>query len=131
MKIRWTSQSIRLRITPSELSSLESGKQICEQVCFPGGGIWRLLVVPNSTTTTVEGSGNNVCLHLAADDLKKLLNHKNEGVYFNSPQPELLSYFIEKDFPCAHPKVTEAAEPVTEAFQPPAAFEARKAVTLL
>jgi hypothetical protein len=35
-------------------------------------------------------------------------------------------YFVEKDFPCAHPRTGDAMEKPSETFKPPAGFEARK-----
>jgi hypothetical protein len=37
-----------------------------------------------------------------------------------------LRFYIEKDFPCAHPRAGEAEEAPTPTFTPPPGFEARK-----
>jgi hypothetical protein len=48
-------------------------------------------------------------------------------VYFQTADSAPFRYFIEKDFPCVHPRAAEALEPRTETFPPPPDFEARKA----
>jgi hypothetical protein len=37
MKIRWTQNSVRFRITPSELAAIERGEAISETLQLPGG----------------------------------------------------------------------------------------------
>ena len=38
MKVRWTGESLRLRITPGELAALERREAVAAALGFPGGG---------------------------------------------------------------------------------------------
>ncbi len=122
MKIRWNKSSIRFRITPGELQSLQNGAAIEEVLQLPGGAAWSTQVIPNHQTRLVFRSGV-LQVHLGASDCAALSIPENEGVYFRDGE---FRYFIEKDFPCAHPRASEAAEPKTETFAAPPNFEERK-----
>ena len=126
MKIRWTRNSVRLRITPQELQALHNGAAVTETFVIPGSGSWSAEIRPRSQSSTVALKDGALCFFLADAELQTLSDSQAEGVYLHWPgQPEL-RYFIEKDFPCAHPKASEALEPATETFKPVAGFEERK-----
>ena len=119
MKVRWMSDSLRLRITPTELATLASGGPVTEAAAFPGG--WSVTIAPaGATALRGEGPGASV-FTLSADDLTRLLDPAQEGVYF---QTEGIRYFIEKDFPCVTPRPALAQES-TETFAPPPGFADR------
>lgn len=126
MKIRWTKNSVRFRITPSELTAIERGEKISETLQLPGGAAWCAAIVPASDATTLAFASGTLSLSLAHADVQQLAAPENEGVYFQELGETPLRYFIEKDFPCAHPRVADALEPETETFVPPADFEERK-----
>ena len=123
MKIRWTQNSIRFRITPSELDALEKREAIGEELALPGGVVWSTRIEPSDTSTRLDFTAGVLRLHLNASDLAQLLAPDAEGVYFSTAG---FRYFIEKDFPCAHPRAEEAEETETETFAAPAGFEERK-----
>ena len=112
MKIRWNKNSVRLRITPSELAALQRDKNISETLEF-GNGYWGATVaVGDKTHFWLEKMMLQISLSEA--DLQRLVAPDTEGVYFvtgGPPEaPEPIKYFIEKDFPCAHPRAGEAQE---------------------
>ena len=120
MKVRWTGSSLRLRITPTELEAITRGERVGEALTVPGGVQWQVDVAPAAVTALTSEAGA-MTLRLSAVDRERLAAPDAEGVYFQSP--DALRYVIEKDFPCAHPRGSEAQEPVTETFQPPPDFE--------
>ncbi len=126
MKIRWTNNSVRFRITPGELESLKHHQPISEVMEW-GNGSWEAyLSVSDKTSFWIEKMMMQVSL--APHDVEALAKPENEGVYFSTkagPEGEAIRYFIEKDFPCAHPRASEAEES-SETFEPPLGFEARK-----
>ncbi len=126
MKIRWTSQSVRLRITPSELTALQQGECAEEEIELPGGGGWATRIIPNMKETSAYADRETLHLYLTADDLVRLSDETLEGIYFEETDPPL-RYCIEKDFPCAHPRPSQVQEPPTEVFAPNASFTERKA----
>ena len=123
MKVRWTGDSLRLRITPAELAALEDGRAVGERLAL-GDGAWSVVLDPAAGRTGVAWVNGTVRVGLDAGDLARLAAPDAEGVYPRTPGPRLL---VEKDFPCAHPHAPEAREPETERFAPTRAFVARKA----
>lgn len=123
MKVRWTGDSLRLRITPGELHALERGEEIRAALAFPGGGGWSVRLGPAAAAGVAWEEGA-VRVGLTAADVRRLAAPDAEGVYPHAPGLRLM---VEKDFPCAHPHAPEAREPATERFPPTPAYLARKA----
>lgn len=125
MKVRWTEASLRLRITPTELTALEWGETVRARLALPGGA-WAVALAPGADVSDLRWADGEARLLLSAEDGLRLAHPEAEGVYFETDGPEPIRFFVEKDFPCAHPSAAEAREPVTEAFAPPPEFAARK-----
>ena len=123
MKVRWTSESLRLRITPSELATLAHGEPVTAELTFPDGGGWLIRLAPGGQRLEATASSRGVIVRMPPDDLKRLEAPDTEGVYAHQPGSRLM---VEKDFPCAHPHSAEAKEPETERFAPTPAYLARK-----
>jgi hypothetical protein len=123
MKVRWTSDSLRLRITPGELAALERGEPVSERLAFPGGGGWDVRLDPAAERAGVAWAEGVARVGLTAADVRRLAAPDAEGVY---PHTSELRLLVEKDFPCAHPHAPEAREPATERFPPTPAFIDRK-----
>ena len=122
MKVRWTESSLRLRITPTELALLETGEAIETRLCLPGAG-WTVRVETGAGAATLCAANAHLRIFLGRADVVGLSDPANEGVYFTSGT---FRYFIEKDFPCAHPRPADALEPTTEHFSVPPGFIERK-----
>ncbi len=122
MKIRWTDESVRLRITPTELTELSEGRSLEATLRVPGG-TWHVRVVVTGDVLSIHAQDDVVVVELPADDVTLLTDPAREGVYAHTPKLRLL---VEKDFPCAHPHSADAAEPPTERFAPTPEFVARK-----
>ena len=129
MKVRWTEDSIRLRITPSELAAIEEGdgESICYSLNVHGRPFWTVIVLSHSGRTALgfERDNATVLIRLSPQDTKELCRPDTEGVYLEDAATAI-RYYIEKDFPCAHPRAIEALEPKTETFDPPVGFLERK-----
>ena len=123
MKVRWTGESLRLRITPGELAALERREAVAAELGFPGGGAWRVRLDPDAGAAAVAWAAGVVEVGLTTADVRLLGAPDAEGVYPEVPGLRLL---VEKDFPCAHPHAPEAREPATERFAPTTAFLQRK-----
>lgn len=127
MKVRWTSDSIRFRITPGELEQLRAGQRIGITLRVPGSA-WEAAIIPADTDTSTTLCGaepSGFTVYLASPDRDRLCEPTIEGVYFRTLDEEAsIRYFIEKDFPCVHPRPAEAEEE-TETFAPPPGFAER------
>ena len=130
MKVRWTSGSIRFRITPQELSALEHREKVTEVIVFPGGRTWKASITPSGGETRVQLVDNIATMFLSDLDIAHLASPEVEGVYFGGLNADDLRYLVEKDFPCVHPRASHALDPATETFTPPSDFAERKAVPL-
>jgi hypothetical protein len=120
MKVRWKHDSLRLRITPTELEDLLGGEQIRERLDLSDGLVWEVVIFPNAQETSLRNFGPVVHLLLSREDQKKLAYPEVQGVYFtiNRSGSGLIRYFIEKDFPCIHPRAADALEGPSETFAP-------------
>ena len=136
MKIRWTAGSVRLRISPTELSRLERGEPLEERLGLPGGAAggrgWVIVLAPGSETSAIAADGNVVRFDLGRAEVARLSDPTIEGVYCQQPADsgdggDGFSFYVEKDFPCIHPRPSEITEPETETFAPPVGFAERKA----
>lgn len=125
MKVRWAKNSLRLRITPAELASLEQGDLVREEMCLPGSDAagWGVLIQPGASETSIQMQGCSVMLQLGDRDRACLQETDIEGVYF---EREAFRYYIEKDFPCVHPRAGDAMEAPTETFPNPERFADRE-----
>jgi hypothetical protein len=128
MKVRWTKASLRLRITPGELEALEAGKPVVERLQFGEGPGWEIAIIPSNAETDLVWVGGALQITLSLVDCGRLSSPEVEGVYFQRLIEPLIRYFVEKDFPCAHPRTPDAMEPISDTFVPPTEFEARKAI---
>ncbi len=126
MKIRWTADSVRFRITPSELETLRQGGTVREEFRVGNAGGWRAAITVGKAETTLYQDDQETGILLSDADSARLVVPETEGVYFRREGERPLRYFIEKDFPCIHPSASAAAETPTETFAAPSDFEQRK-----
>ena len=126
MKVRWAGASLRLRITPTELADILLGHPVRAVLAMPGGTTWSVTLRPGAERTTFQSSGCEAAITLAERDLEALAGGETEGVYFWSDGEPRIRYYVEKDFPCAHPHPIEALEPETERFAPTEGYLRRK-----
>ena len=106
------------------MGRLERGEAVDVALSLPGGVGWRA-VIEIGPATMLRAAGADVRLALSPADLARLSAPDAEGVYFTADGDKPLRYFVEKDFPCAHPGAKEAKEPPTETFAPPPGFKER------
>lgn len=135
MKVRWTKNSLRLRITPGELAALEQSNSVREEIRFPGSDTpgWSVTLQYGAGQTSLQMQGCSALLYLGDSDCTLLRAPDSEGVYFEADvnaaetgRHETFRYYIEKDFPCIHPRAGDAMEVPTETFPNPAHFVDRE-----
>lgn len=126
MKVRWSTSSLRFRVTPTELDRLLRGEAIGVALALPGAGGWAVTMRPSAEPTGLAAGPEGITLALSSEDLARLADPSAEGVYFSTRSEPPLRYFVEKDFPCAHPHAEEACEEETERFAPTGRYLLRK-----
>lgn len=119
MKVRWRADSLRLRVSPSELEALQAGEPVTETAAFPGG--WTMTLRRGDRTRMFAEQPGALSLVLSEAALTELCLPEAEGVYFSEGS---YRFFVEKDFPCAHPRPS-AAQESSETFAPPPGFAER------
>jgi hypothetical protein len=90
MKVRWTGDSLRLRITPGELDALERGEEVCEALAFPGGGAWSVRLDPAAPAAALAWDGGTAQVGLAPSDVRRLAAPEAETARF-APTPAFLA----------------------------------------
>ena len=123
MKIQWFQSNIRIRIKPAELEALQRAESVSEILRVPGSGHWSAELLPGSMRTGLTVVGSLLRISLTAADVNQLSKPDLEGVYFKQ---EGVTYYVEKDFPCAHSGAGPAAESATGKFPPNESFKKRK-----
>ena|SRR3569833_2962718 len=123
MKVRWTNGSIRFRITPTELRDLQLGRAVSTVLAILNHS-WTATLAPGADRTAIELSGGDLVLSMTVAEVGRLAEPEREGVYYAYASPPL-KYFVEKDFPCIHPKPEEAKDISVETFAAPAGFAER------
>jgi ribonuclease inhibitor len=109
VKIRFTTSSLRVRITPNELERIANRGALELLFGVPGG--WKF-VLEGSEQTKLESRDGVVHFGLSSIDAILLAEPTREGVYFEA---DGIRFFIEKDFPCEHPRSNlEEATPTFE-----------------
>jgi len=106
MKLRCTTNSVRIRIRRSELDTFDREGRITEQVHFPGGTIFTFVLErtsgPSWEAIMAEGT-----LRIGMPEVQAKAWMAPDRVGFDEQLPvpgdsETLHLLIEKDFPCLH-----------------------------
>lgn len=97
MKIRIKGNSLRYRLTKSDISTLAKDGSIYEQTDFTGKSLIYALMTTQSGIMTAEFINNTITLHLPKIMVDKLVNTETVGFSDNNGTLILL---VEKDFTC-------------------------------
>ena len=106
MKLRIKGNSIRLRVTRSELARLQAGERIQETVRFSASPNARFSYVleigPHSQPVTVAFVAQQIVVSVSQEQLTSWSGEHQVGVYASFPVDEttVLEVSIEKDFAC-------------------------------
>lgn len=104
MKLRCTTNSIRMRIRKSELSQLAANKSVEEQIHFGNNTIFSFVLEIHENTEQVAATffQNNLVVSLPTEVAHEWINSKQVGIEVHHlvAENEQLHILIEKDFPC-------------------------------
>ncbi len=112
MKIRIKGNSIRLRLTQTEVEHINNGQKVQESVPF-GKGLptfqYALLVEPNADKILAEYAGHTVKISLPQNQAKQWASTDQVGLEENIDWEDGTSMHIlvEKDFQCLHKRPNE------------------------
>lgn len=107
MKLRISGNSIRLRLSQSDVSLLVKEGQIVEKLDFPKPSYtfeYQLSVLKNSDVSHVLFDGQKMIFEIPQQDIVDWANSNQEGIYktINTEKNESLDLHIEKDYECLH-----------------------------
>lgn len=104
MKLRILDNSLRLRLSQSEVRTLAEQGRIEAHTHFPGGAVLQYSLEGRAELTTVEASltGQEILVQLPSTMVKDWADSNTISLRANNELPggETLSILIEKDFKC-------------------------------
>ena len=109
MKLRIWGNTLRLRLSRSEVNLVGQGKEVEESTSFPGGGKLDYVLRPSPSKTNVVKTnvGDKSCINVIVDQNRAKEWAKSEEVGLFGAEPLVLGsleLLIEKDFACLNPR---------------------------
>ena len=109
MKLRIRGNTLRLRLSQSEVDLVGQGREVEESTSFPGGGKLQYVLRQSSSKTSVVkiNEGDKSCINVIVDQNKAKEWAKSEEVGLFGTEPLVLGsleLLIEKDFACLNPR---------------------------
>lgn len=111
MKLRLRGDTLRLRLTRSEVEQIGAGRSVEEQTRFPDGSslTYRLVAGEQDQAGVASGdTGQVMTIEVAADAAARWAASEVVGLHGDEPvQIGPLTVLIEKDFTCVTPRAGE------------------------
>ena len=114
MKIRLTGQSLRLRLTQSEVSRLGLGKPVTEAIAFPGDARLECILQPSPSASLISVTLRASSMRVLVSDRQlyewAASDHVGIEACVRVDQLTSINVLIEKDFQCLdnRPEDTDA-----------------------
>ena len=109
MKIRIRENTLRIRITQSELKQIAVGELVFSTIKFPGGTKLSYGLYPSvKESTSIRYQQNNIEIELGQLDQATLRDEQSVGIQsVHQAGEHTLELLIEKDFSCLHLRAKE------------------------
>jgi len=109
MKIRIRENSLRIRITQSELKELLAGNKVVSSIQFPNETQLTYGLSPvNNESTSIQYRENIISIQIGTLDMETMAEEQSVGVQsIHNTGEQSLDLLIEKDFTCLHPRGVE------------------------
>jgi hypothetical protein len=111
LKLRIQGNSIRLRLSRSEVGLVQRQGRIGAAVCFPGGATFEYFLETSAASDRVEARLAGACLTVSLPEAAVRQWASTEQVSIAAEQPlgqnDKLSILVEKDFACLKPREDE------------------------
>ncbi len=103
MKLRIRGNSIRLRLTKSEVEQIKESGLVEEKTVFPNNQIFTYSISSTDSIDQIQAEfiPNNLKIFLPKSMAEKWVNSFEEGIY---GEAENLQISVEKDFNCLKPR---------------------------
>lgn len=109
MKLRIKGNSIRIRLTKSEVDAFGKEGYVEEQTNFGNSLLTYALQSYNGENPDVSFANNSIIMHLPASMAKEWVETNKVGFEYNRelPNGDKLYLLVEKDFKCLDENITE------------------------
>ena len=109
MKLRIRGNTLRLRLSQSEVEKIDQEKMITETTVFPDGEELQYVICPSDSSTNVtkksEGALTRIEVSVEREVLKSWAKSEEVGLYGADPiTVGSLELLAEKDFACINPR---------------------------
>ena len=109
MKLRIRGNTLRLRLSRSEVEKIDQEKRIVETTVFPDGEELQYVICPSDSSTNVtkksEGTVTRIEVSVERQVLKSWAKSEEVGLYGADPiTVGSLELLVEKDFACINPR---------------------------
>ena len=105
MKLRCTTDSIRIRIRRSEMETFLLQGELSDRVGFPGGEVLVFaLWIHQKADFSLSFTGGNIRVGIPETEVRRWASPQQVGIekYLALPNGQQVHLLIEKDFPCQH-----------------------------
>lgn len=123
MKLRFSNNSIRIRLSQSDVNAIKNGKTLAEKVGF--GHIsddftWMVRSSDRDQNVSVQYKNGQILVSIPTEQCRTWAESDSVGIYYDQEIDEdtNLKISIEKDFQCLHKR---AGEDESDNFPNPAA----------
>jgi hypothetical protein len=111
MKLRIRGNSLRLRLSRSELDTLRDSGRVADSIAFPSGRVlgYAMRVDEQSHTLSAAFSGEGIAVSIPRAQFERWLEPREVGISGTLALPgnAELVVLLEKDFPCLTPRAGE------------------------
>lgn len=118
MKLRCAENSVRLRVSRSDLDRLDLEGRVQDRVGLPDGGslVFALYLTEEAVDYQVHWRENTLSVGLPAAAGRSWIATDEVGLEERLPLPDggALHLLVEKDFPCKHQPEVDRADTFTE-----------------
>ena len=109
MKLRIRGNTLRLRLSRSEVEKIDQEKRIVETTVFPDGEELQYVICPSDSSTNVtkksEGALTRIEVSVEREVLKSWAKSEEVGLFGADPiTVGSLELLVEKDFACINPR---------------------------
>lgn len=115
MKVRFTDDSIRMRVRKSDLKQLKAEGQTRTQIQLQPALAF-VLTIGDTPTPTAQMEGSTLTVTLPRTAAQQWINSEQVGIEHQQKQADgsRIHLLIEKDFPCAHRPQEDKADTFEE-----------------
>ena len=112
MKLRIRAQTLRIRISPTELEQVRQKEKIESSIHFPNGSTLSYsLEASDQEDTKIIFEDTVIAIRLSPTDIETITDDANVGIQsMHTTAHGALDLLIEKDFTCLHPRGIEDAD---------------------